>query len=88
MNYLKQSKMIKPTAKSCNWCKHIGLYTDSIDGEIFEHEDCWLSRLGNIKLSHRLELKMIKEESFRYCQHYRFSKDNFKKWKEEYNVNQ
>jgi len=35
------------------------------------------------KHTHRTMLKTIKEEDFRYCNSYRYSKSNFKAWKEE-----
>lgn len=90
MNCIKQSKMIKPKAKSCYWCKHMGFYTEGGNywGELIKTEECWLENIKKISLKHRLELKMDRENDFRYCQHYRFSKENFLKWKREYNTNQ
>ncbi|MBU3226775.1 hypothetical protein [Clostridium algidicarnis] len=84
MNYITQSKRIKPTAKSCTWCKHCRLYEDTIGGSVFQHEECYLSGIKTKKLTHRLALKTLKETDFRYCQRYEFSKENFKRWKRDY----
>lgn len=84
MNYIAQSKRIKPNAKNCNWCKYIGIYKEeNHNGEIFEYEQCELEG-GGLRIPHRLVLKINRENDFRYCQHYRFSKENFKKWKDNY----
>lgn len=77
MNYGFQAKLLKPTAKSCSWCK--------------ENNE-WSCDVGFCKccaetLTHRQYLKMVKEDDFRYCKHYRFSKKEFKEWKEMRNKN-
>jgi len=71
MNYSFQRNQIKPTAKYCDWCKNI-------------NEDCCQCTLPSDKagkLTHRLLLKLIRENNFRYCKYYRYSKGNFKRYK-------
>lgn len=88
MNCELQSKKIKPDAKSCNWCKHLYRCHETIWGEGFEVERCnYESALKPIRLTHRQELKVIKEESFRYCKSFRYSKENFNGWKKEREIN-
>lgn len=79
MNYIAQSKKLKPTAKNCLWCKNFCSEN---------HGHCKSTDFNIWKVSHRLVLKMDREEEFRYCQHYRFSKKDFATWKHEYLENQ
>ena len=68
MNYTIQSKMIRPNAKNCTWCKN--------------YNKCFVDNSYNgAILTHRQFLKMIREDNWRYCKHYRFSKKNFNEWK-------
>lgn len=69
MNRDFQRKRIKPNAKCCDWCRYIG-------------EDFMCRFEGNQgQLTHRLLLKLIRENDFRYCKNYRYSKVNFKIYK-------
>lgn len=70
MNYNFQRKQVKPTAKSCDWCKNFS-----------EDFQCGLNAKKAGELSHRLILKLMKEQDFRYCKNYRYSKANFKRYK-------
>lgn len=82
MNFELQSKKIKPNAKSCDWCKHLYRCHETIWGEVVDkctYED----KPGTIRITHGQNLKVIKEESFRYCKSYRYSKKNFNGWKKE-----
>lgn len=72
MNYEIQSKKIKPGSKSCNWCKHFN-----------KNLECSLRSIEQGYLTHRLVLKLYKENEFRYCKNYKYSSENFKKWKKE-----
>ena len=66
MNWNYQRKQIRPTAKCCDWCKNFS-----------EGFDC----AEHTVLTHRMVLKMEREEEFRYCRSYKFSKTNFKRYK-------
>ena len=79
INYGLQAKMIKPTAKSCMWCKYSNIFGS--------YDDFILCAKQNTKHTHRTLLKSIKENEFRYCNSYRYSKLNFKAWKTERNIN-
>jgi hypothetical protein len=70
MNCIAQSKRIKSNAKWCYWCKYF--------------EFCCDKGFPNTKLKHRQALKSIRENDFRYCKIYKFSKENFKEWKSDY----
>ena len=72
MKYSIQAKMVKPTAKSCSWCKNNSIWDSKLE----------FCRCGTETMKHRQVLKMIREEDFRYCKNYRFSKNGFKGWKE------
>lgn len=71
MNWEFQRNQIKPTAKSCEWCRHFD-----------DNFQCTLNAKKAGELSHRLVLKLIKESDFRYCKNYRYSKVNFVRYKE------
>ena len=80
MNWNFQRKQIKPTAKHCTWCKHLYKCNEVIFG--FEVEKCELENTTiHLKTTHRQDLKIIREEDFRYCKNYRYSKTNFNAWK-------
>ena len=70
MNYVIQNKKIKPNAKCCDWCKNFS-----------EDFECKLKGIKQGQLTHRLVLKLYKENEFRYCKNYRYSKVNFKRYK-------
>lgn len=70
MNCIAQSKKIKPNAKWCSWCKYLAF--------------CCEKGFPNTELKHRQVLKLIREDNFRYCKSYKFSKENFKEWKKDY----
>jgi hypothetical protein len=80
INYNIQEKLVKPTAKSCMWCKHSNIF-----GLYDNYTTCDISE--KIKVNSRMDLKFFKEEDFRYCKSYIFSKDNFKAWKNERKIN-
>lgn len=68
MNYKYQSKLIKPNAKCCSWCKNI--------------DNCYTTYKNNLfELTHRQWLKVFREGGIRYCKKYRYSKEEFAKWK-------
>ena len=66
MNYNFQRNKVKPNAKNCDWCKNFN-----------EDFECIKPTL----LTHRMVLKMEREEEFRYCKNYRYSKIHFKRYK-------
>jgi hypothetical protein len=71
MNWSFQRRRVKPTAKSCEWCKNFS-----------EDFECTLNGIKQGQVTHRLVLKMEKEFwDFRYCKNYKYSKANFKRYK-------
>lgn len=79
MNYIAQSKRIIPNAKSCDWCKHYIYRWGLIEGEPIDYGACELGAFKNVK--GYFTKKLIYKD---HCKRYRFSKENFKKWKEDY----
>lgn len=70
MDYVYQSELYKPTGKDCWWCK--------------SYDECYHSTNSLPKLypvPRKLELKFIREGHFRYCRYYKYSKENFIRWK-------
>lgn len=76
MNCELQSKKIKPDAKSCNWCKY---FSDDFE--------CTLPCDKAGYLTHRQITKLYRENEFRYCKSYKYSKKNFNGWKKEREIN-
>lgn len=70
MNYNFQRNQVKPTAKCCNWCKHLS-----------DDFECTLLCNKAGYLTHRQILKLFRENEFRYCKNYRYSKSSFKRYK-------
>lgn len=70
MNHFEQSKKIKPNAKNCKWCNNFDKCREN--GFRFDLD--------------KRQLKKLNKEGYRYCRAYKFSKQNFRKWKEEFNI--
>ena len=80
MNWNFQRKLIKPTAKHCNWCKHLYKCHKTTFG--IEIEKCDFDNTPmQTKTTHRQDLKIKRENDFRYCKNYRYSKTSFKAYK-------
>ncbi|AIY80434.1 hypothetical protein U728_755 [Clostridium botulinum 202F] len=82
MNWSFQRKQVKPTAKCCDWCKYLYKCHEIVFGEDIEVEKCVFENTQKYpRMTHRLNLKLMKEQDFRYCKNYRYSKEKFKDYK-------